>query len=382
MPEQHKELFWLIRQKDDIVIFSEDENVIQPLVRSLHTNNAYMNEWSPAKAGLVLIDKNININPEEIINHLYPDSRVVVHKSNEELNIVLPESGLFFEQERDNYNVFHNNMLNPSNFKFVHPSFEKYFDKLGTNLCSFSRDYYNPYIYRSLIQIGSRIENEHLLKKLCLQVINSYPENTPDKGGCLCVLGYKKFIAKERDDEFLNKILLYCENNTNSANSHITRWIISLYFLLGIYFLEVYDNGREAIKYFERCYDVDYKKFSPLICTKQVSACGTIGYLYLSKHKKLQEAKQWFKKGIERAKDALRQDLNKVIGDDDYYIPFGFTETAELCDIASQCVFGYNNAEIYLKNSAAFDNGFNKKRFGLITYCQKLEKQLEEIRNA
>lgn len=382
MPEKHTELFWLIRQKDDILIFSDSDDVIQQMVNSLHTNNASINEWTNKKADLILIDKNIDIDDFKLIkNHLKPDSKIIIHKNNKKLNEILSGEDLFFEQEYGDYNVFYNNFLNPSELKFVHPLFEKYYEKLDTNLCSFSKHYFNPYIYRSLIQIGTRIENEKLLKDLCSKVIETYPENTPDKGGCFCVLGYKKFNAKAKDNDFFNQIEFYCQNNLNSQNPHVIRWIISLYFLLGIYFQEIINNKKKAIKYFEKCYNTDYKKFNSLICTKQVLSCANIGYLYLSEYKNPDMAKEWFKKGIDRTKEAICMDLNKTVGDDGYYIPFGFIETSELCDIASQCVFAYNNAEIYSKNRTAFDNGFNKKRFGLITYCQKLEKELTELKN-
>jgi len=382
MPEKHLELFWLIRQKDDIIIFSDSEDLIRSMTGSLHTNNAYINEFPNKKADLILIDENVFLEDFKAIKDLLkPDSRVIVHENNQILNQILSKENLFFEQKRGNYNVFHNNVLISSGLKFEHPLFEKYFENLGADLCSFSKYYHNPYIYRSLIQIGSRIENEELLEKLCLEVIKTYPENSPDKGGCLCVSGYNKFIAKQKNDDFFNQIKAYCANNLNSENPHVIRWIISLYYLLGIYFKEIIKDKKEAINFFEKCFNIDYKKFNSLICTKQVSACGNIGYIYLSEYRELDKAKQWFKNGIERAKEAICLDLNKTVGNNGFYIPFGFIETAELCDIASQCVFGYNNAEIYFKNSIAFDSGFNKKRFGLITYCQKLEKEIEELKS-
>jgi len=378
-----EDLFLLIRQKDDIAIFSKDETLINSMKTSLHTAECFVNATPDKKIDLFLFDIDINISETEILNLILKyktyDTKIILHSSYEILKTLLEKENFLFEIRKDEFLVYIADFVNFFDKReFKHKEFEKFYEALGSNLCSFSRDYHNPFIYRNLIQIGTKISNDELLTKLCNSVVKIYPETSPDVGGALCTLGYKKYISDEKDDELFKKIENYIKTNLNTPNPHTSRWIMSLYYLLGIYYRDVAENIPKAIDFLEKCYDFDYKKFNPLICTKQVSACGILGYMALEEENNIEKAREWFKKGIELAKRSILDNPDQTLGKDDFYIPFGFTETAELCDIASQCVFGFNNAEVFITNRAAFDNKFSKKRFGLITYCQKLENQLQK----
>lgn len=383
MTDKINELFWFIRPGDDIAVFSSNKQLINSMKISKNTAKVYENVFPDKKVDLVLFDKGIQLSNEDCVsllkNNLLPDGKVIFHKCHADLKKKLKTEDFLQEAIFGDYEVFIADFIKNYDKNFYHKEFEEYFKNLDTNLCSFSRDYHNPYMYRNIVQIGSRLKNEELLEKLCIRIIKSYPDNSPDKGGALCVLGYKNYVSKIKDSRLLTEIEQYCRNNTHSKNPHIQRWIISLNYLLAIYYKDILKDIEKALEYFKKSYNVDFRKFNGLICTKQVAACGHIGYIYLSDYDKPEMSKLWFKNGIERAKEALTHAPDKIVGAENCYIPFGFTETAELCDIASQCVFGYNNTDLFYKNKTVFDSLFHRKRFGLITKCQKLEKELEDL---
>lgn len=381
MLEKTKDLFWLIRQGDNIALFTDDTGLIESMKKSSHTNIVYLNEWPDTLIDLVVIDKTYYQPCKTIKKHLKPDSRVVIHKESPLNTEFKADKDFLFEQERLDFYVYHNHPLQSTDIKFFHPRFERYYENLDTNLCSFSRDYHNPHIYRALIQLGARIENEELLGALCRQVITIYPQDSADVGGCLCVCGYQALLEKQENSDLFTQIDDYCKNNSNLDNPHVIRWVISLYYLTGLYFEEIIRDYGQAIESFARCYRLDFRKFSSLICTKQVSACYKIACLYLFELNDRKNALLWFKNGIERAKEAIASDHEKNIGRDGEYVPFAFSEIAEISNIAALCVNGYNNIDLYDKNRAVYEKLITSKHFGLITYCRKLEKELQDAKN-
>jgi|GEM_PF-4765260 len=386
MTNAQDELFWFIRPNDSIVIYSHNEDIRDLMRGSRNTGEFHANSCPDKKVDLFLFDKNISPCTDEMLSlinkQLLPDGKVILHNSYVELIHKLIEDGFMQEAVSGEYVIFTADFIKNYDESFYHNEFEKYFKALNTNLCSFSRDYHNPYIYRNIVQMGgSRLRNDGLLKECCVRIIETYSDNSPDKGGALCVLGYRYYMDGVKDDSFLKELEQYCENNLDSNNPHVVRWIISLYYLIAINYQNIFEDNNGALEYFKKSYETDFRKFNGLICTKQVAACGNIGYIYLSQYNDVEKAKQWFKNGIERAKQAVHFDFDNMVGKDGCYIPFGFAETAELCDIASQCVFAYNNTDLYFRNKKLFDTMFNRVRFGLVTRCQKLEKELEELKS-
>lgn len=259
-------------------------------------------------------------------------------------------------------------------FKNLREEFEYYFEKLGTNLCSFKRDYYDVENFYNFIQIGTRVGDKNILIKKCHNKLNRLFETnlfgTPDFGGILCVLMYND----EPDlNVYANELKLYLDN-MDMYNPHCIRWAISLTYRLG----ELgYDGGHfsQARDNFTKCLSYDFKLFNSLIVSKQMLACEKLARIYLKEGKN--GAIQILNKGIELFKEAISHDLDKTIGKDSCYIYFGCVEMAELCDMASQLVKFLQNIDIY--GTEKFEEIFQEKRFGLLRYCQKLEKRIEEL---
>lgn len=247
--------------------------------------------------------------------------------------------------------------------------FEEYYDKLGSNLVSFKRDYKDVKNFYSLVQIGTRYKNNKVLVSKCWELLRN-PEylKTADYGGALCVIGYndsKLDVSRFEDlvDEYLK---------IETKNPHIVRWQISLSYLCG--------TLTNDMCWYHDCLFFDFREFNTLILTKQLLACEKLARIYLDNKNRI-DAERVLMLGMQLYKEGLAHDLDKTIGKDGTYIHFACCELGLLSDIASQLVKFLHNIDLYYTNRTEFEKSFDEKRFGLFRYCTMLEKRIKELEN-
>ncbi len=267
---------------------------------------------------------------------------------------------------------------NKNNIKYMHPYFTK--NRAGDSvLVDFENYYVNPWIYRTIVQLGERITNTEELINICLKILEKIPYSTADFGAAATIIGYKMLEKEDRGfllEEFLNIAKVYtCED---TENPHIIRWQISLSYvsaLLCMYYSKI-DN---AIIWFNQVLKYKFKKFSPLISTKLISACFWLAIIYLVKNEK-NISEQYLKRAIIIGKEGLEEDIERSVGNIEYPLPFAFQELAEICDMVSQCVIALENLDIFNIAPGRFWSLVDVKRFGLSTWAQHLELENEKLR--
>ncbi len=269
--------------------------------------------------------------------------------------------------------VASNNPQCKSNANYVHPDFSHIPGSSGYCLTDFASYYDNPWIYRPMVQIGERIRGDKLLLSLATEVQKNSKQDSPDFGAALTVKGYQA-LSQNKTGEFdslLKTIDNYCD--LKSENPHTIRWQISAAFLAGRISMSWGKRSR-ALDYFNRVIKSDVCLFSPLLMTKVVAASFWKGVILLVDDEPIQ-AKEAFLTGTKEARKALHfPDIN-AIGDPENPLIFGFSELAEVSDMAAQCATALRHLPVFKSNPGLFWEKINIKRFGLATWALNLTRE-------
>lgn len=213
------------------------------------------------------------------------------------------------------------------------------------NVTTFSRDYQNPWLVRSMVDIGHRLREGESLTKLAEHVAANSPSDSPDVGAALCVIAYQLLSnqnTRVNDIESLEyRINAYLERHPKTP--HGVRWSVSLLFVLGKLWLEhgVFPKGKAAL---ERCVSVDFMAFSPLLGNRPVEACLILGLLCIGNKDQAGACAHW-RKGILEASRALEGTWDAALGDINNPAEFSFPELASILEYASSCAFALANVQ-------------------------------------
>ncbi len=262
---------------------------------------------------------------------------------------------------------------------YDHPDFDRSKTGKDFHVTDFGEYYNNPWLYRSMVQIGERINDDKALQKLVNHVLSQEIISTADHGAALCVKGYEIYLnSKYSSDEvklILGKIDDYLLIETD--NPHIIRWQISTSYLAGLLSMSIGERDL-SISYFSKSVEYDPLDFSPLIATKTTSAWFWMGLLNIS-NGNIDIAKQNFKRSISTARRALHAPDHNSIGNPDDPLVFGFSELAEIADIASQSTNALHHIDHFKRSPGMFWRSIDKRRFGLINVLASYEKIFHAI---
>jgi ubiquinone/menaquinone biosynthesis C-methylase UbiE len=262
---------------------------------------------------------------------------------------------------------------------YKHPAFHASFEKSGAAVVDFAHGYDNPYLYRTMVQMGERIHNDLQLATLAHSVIVNARPDSADRGAAICVFGYQ--VLEHRELQIAPTVLRFiCDYLTvttpDHENRHITRWRVSLTFLAGRICEWTGDRHSAAVWY--RAVTRS-EAFSPLLATKTVAASFFEARIHLAEADE-EAAKCCFARGLDQALSAIKGNLNEVVGNPEQPIPFGLSELAEVIDMGSQCA----NALVYLplwnRSPGLFWKQVDIKRFGLATWAKQLEQENQTLR--
>ena len=332
---------------------------------------------------------NLSSLSNYLFDYLRADGRLILNLANAPCKTLLDHllSGherRFFVETYSGGDTLHapsvvlaRNPLLPSLVPYSHPSFSKSTSAKSTFI-DFASFYENPWLYRSMVQLGERLINRDLLRQLALYVSENAPTDSADIGAALCVLGYDFRDRRELDFEPFWRQAVSSYISQNSDNPHVIRWQISLQYLKGLFSLTRGYPSR-ALYDFKACLDMDPFSFSALLATKIVGAAFLAGTLSVSK-KNMKSAEAFYRRGIMVARQALSKVDDNAIGNPEFPTEFGFQEIAEIADMAAQCTAALHSLPFFETNPGLFWSRINLKRFGLATWALELKRENDALR--
>lgn len=264
---------------------------------------------------------------------------------------------------------------------FEHPGFHASFEMSGAAIVDFAQTYDNPYLYRTMVQMGERLRHDLKLATLAQWIVTNARPDSADRGAAICVLGYQVLEKRELAMvvpvlDFIRDYLRVTADEQN--NRHVLRWRLSLAFLAGR-LCELAGDRDKAASWYHAVPTYDWRNFSPILATKTVAACFFEGRIRLSTGD-LEQAKACFSRGLSESLAALQGNLNDIVGNPEQPIPFGLTELAEVIDMGSQCANAIANLPLWHRDPGLFWKQVDVKRFGLASWAKDLERENQELR--
>jgi SAM-dependent methyltransferase len=264
---------------------------------------------------------------------------------------------------------------------FRHPAFADALSASGAVVVDFGPYYDNPWLYRTLVQVGERFNDNAVLGRLAHWVAENARPGSADQGAALCVTGYRILehrLAKETS-ELIRRIESYCQGAEDTTNPHVRRWRISLAFLAGC-LSELSGALDDALKWFSLAARLDWRSFSPILTTKTIAAAFHAARIALAFDDEA-GALAFFQLGFNTALEAARSNPGDFVGSIESPIPFGLAELGEVMDMGSQCAIAIATLPLWRRAPSAFWSRVNSKRFGLLTWNQAIEQENAWLRD-
>jgi len=257
---------------------------------------------------------------------------------------------------------------------YVHPAF----GRSEATVVDFAGGYDNPWLYRTMVQMGERLTDDAKLARLAeYLVVNSRP-GSADQGAALAVLGYR--ILENRGDNvapvLLDAMAAYCDQAGDEP--HIIRWRVSLAFLAGR-LSELMGDRAGAKLWYSRAASDDWKKFSNILATKAIGSAFFVGRLCLAEQDP-EAAWPWFQRGVDIALQAAGADHLEELGVGEGLLPFYLPELAEVIDMGSQCANAIANRHLWPRNPGLFWRQVDVKRFGLASWAIDMARENTRLR--
>lgn len=248
-------------------------------------------------------------------------------------------------------------------------------------LIRFEDFYDNPWLYRTIVQLGERIADRSVLIDFCAKVAGEARPGSADQGAALCVLAYQLFESGYITSQAVTSIVQGINDYVaalDDNNPHAYRWSLSLHYVGGRLLLAM-GKREEALAALLACAEMDPLRFSPLLATKTISSRMYAGLIY-STSGKIEEAREQFALGVKEAHRVMQGDWSDLLGSIDEPLPFGLTEGAEVLEIASQCANALHALENGLSVPGHFWDRANLKKFGLASWAKDLERENADLR--
>ena len=261
---------------------------------------------------------------------------------------------------------------------YRHPAFDDA-RRVGARVADFGAWYDNPWIYRSLVQMGERLTEPHAARALLLDLLGSARQDSADFGAAATVLTYAVMGGADRHD-FADDLLSLATGYvaSTSDNPHVRRWQISLGYAAAMLALSV---GRRAVAadWFDRVQRRDaVAEFSPLLATKTVAAGYWAAMLALA-DRRGDAAREYLTRAVAAGAAALRADPTEAIGDPAQPLGFGFQELAEVADMTSQCALALRHLSRFNRAPGRFWATVDVRRFGLSSWAQAVQRENQQL---
>lgn len=268
---------------------------------------------------------------------------------------------------------------------YVHPGFPAQGGHPQPELVDFTQAYDNPWLYRSMVQLGERIADQGKLAQLAECVIGDSQPASADRGAAIAVLGYR--VLEMRMTGSVPAMLAHIDSYmaatagtmcAGARTAHALRWRVSLAFLAGR-LCELAEDRDGALRWFDAAAGEDWSAFSPILATKTVGACFFAGRLRLAQGDKA-GAEARFRRGVAAGQRAAAADHTAQIGDPDHPLPFYFQELAEVIDMTAQCANALFHMPLWDRDPGLYWRQVDVRRFGLANWALDLERENDRLR--
>jgi hypothetical protein len=275
-----------------------------------------------------------------------------------------------------------NPLLGKGQVGYDHPAFPATMRQRPA-LVDFGAAYDNPWLYRTMVQMGERLGDEVKLARLAELVIEVSREGSADRGAAIAVLGYR--VLELRLTDLVGKIIPLIAAYSDTAVDedtpvHVRRWRISLAFLAGR--LSELIGDRDAARgWYRDAAHGEWAAFSPLLATKAIAASFYEARLHLADGDG-PSAIACFKQGVQTALEAAAFPHEEQMGAAGEPLPFYLTELAEVIDMGSQCANAVAHFHLWQRDPGMFWRQVDIRRFGLASWARDLEQENQRLRAA
>ncbi|MFT9088752.1 MAG: methyltransferase domain-containing protein, partial [Acetobacter okinawensis] len=227
------------------------------------------------------------------------------------------------------------------------------------HVTAFSRDYENPWLFKSMISIPWRMANEKSLRTLATEVMADDTAVT-DRAAALTVEGYALLGAPETTEEQIASFAATATTMLSALDSRpiSVRWSVSLCFLLAQLARKQGDEAATC-QWLEVCTTLNASLFSPILVIKTLEAYYQLGMMAIQKGQKDKALALW-RQAIEAAHTTVKLDWLNVIGSIEAPLTFGLPELSQLLDIASRCAFAVDAAHFFEDRPGYFHDQINR----------------------
>jgi ubiquinone/menaquinone biosynthesis C-methylase UbiE/glycosyltransferase involved in cell wall biosynthesis len=223
-----------------------------------------------------------------------------------------------------------------------------------SNVTAYARDYANPWLVRSLVNISSRFRSSELLKEMAADVQAAEGLRTADYGAALCIEGYQLIRTTSAGfkmvDAYLSRAEAYLAQDADSA--HAYRWHLSIQFLIGKIQMLV-GRRRDAKETFRALSERDALRFSPLLGTKTIGAAFYSGWLSALDGDMDSATRAW-QHGVTETHRLLQGDWRDIWASPSNPLPFGLLEVGDVADVGSRCALALKYADRLSRQPALF----------------------------
>lgn len=265
---------------------------------------------------------------------------------------------------------------------YINPAFPPALGALPA-LVDFGAAYDNPWLYRTMVQMGERLGHDVKLARLAECVIEDSREDSADRGAAIAVLGYRVLEMRRADLAIAVLPLAQAYAGRPLAENtpvHVRRWRISLAFLAGR-LNELTGDRAAAKRWYREAAEADWADFSPLLATKTIAASFYEARIHLADGDP-QTALACFRHGADTALKAAAFPHREQMGADGQPLPFYLQELAEVIDMGSQCANALAHFPLWQRDPGLFWRQVDVRRFGLASWARDLERENAQLRAA
>jgi hypothetical protein len=213
------------------------------------------------------------------------------------------------------------------------------------NVSAFARDYANPWLVKSMVAIGMRLNNAGLLDSLRRRVWSASEGDSVDRGAALCgiLYGLLKNDRLGELGEWRSPVERYI--GIRKPAPHQRRWQVSIAYAYGLASFVRGDAG-DAMRFLEAASNIDPVPYSPLLGTKTLDALFLQAVLKIGEgdgdgarvllRKSVALTRAWTSGGL---KNAWHATWLNIAGREDAPHPSGLAEMGILFDKASRAAY-------------------------------------------
>ncbi len=247
-------------------------------------------------------------------------------------------------------------------------------------IVDFAEHYENPWLMHAFVIGRFRLRSAAGLRELGERIVASFPPDSADFGGALCVLAYQA-LAEGRSLDGTLRRRLDAYATIPSPNPHVWRWQISLCFVTAKLDLMA---GRypEAEAGFVRCAGMDFLRFAPHLGTKCVEAAFLGGWLAWQRGD-LGAAEQSWRGGLAAYERVGRVPLDQILIDPECPSAFeagdGLREATIITDHAFRCANGLRAVNHRRTRGAARGDQIDRNLQETVQSLQQVLRQSDAV---